>query len=59
MPFCYKNMYIFFHFVKIFSASIFLFIGFKTGKPSGIGEKIRVSKPESGKWKKSKKSLAR
>jgi hypothetical protein len=58
MTVCCKNMCVFFDLAKKFFTLVFLIIGFKTGKSSGIGEKIRASKPESGKWKKSEKFMA-
>jgi hypothetical protein len=56
---CLLQKYVcFFRFSKKIFTLVFLIIGFKTGKSSGIGEKIRASKPESGKWKKSEKFMA-
>jgi N-methylhydantoinase B/oxoprolinase/acetone carboxylase alpha subunit len=51
-----KNIHVFFSFPKKFLLRIFLVIGVKPGKSSGMGEKIKRLKSESGKAKKSKNS---
>jgi len=48
-----ENIYVLFIFSKIFLAAIFLVIGVKPGKSSGMGEEIRHLK--SGSWEASNK----
>ena len=48
-----ENIHVLFIFPKIFLAAIFLVIGVKPGKSSGMGEEIRHLK--SGSWEAGKK----